>query len=675
MHLPTDLNGLPPFSEPIMSGVDMVFGSEHLHHHQHHSNNNNNNNNNPANNNNNNNNNGNNGFNSVLGEHPGELVRTGSPNFVCSVLPAHWRSNKTLPVAFKVVALGDVKDGTKVTIAAGNDENFCAELRNCVAYMKNQVAKFSDLRFVGRSGRGKSFSLVISVNTNPPQICTYQKAIKVTVDGPREPRSKARIRIEERMVRFGAKAAGLDLFHPSNWQTISTKTAEHNFTLKELRNDDRRLHQRGGPLNLPVERTLPDPLGEQRYSAQLAGLEHLRRSTIHHPDVTRVEPNGFHHPAAHHLAPIDQNVSPHTRLKPIPPEMPPVTQHGLSPAERCGLPVLPDTQHLNYSSLDSRFPVEQRLPTLESRLPVVLPPYQGITDVRIPNPRLADPRYPPVTSHLFPPRHNMTAGFPSNTSNLSILEESRAISTLALPHTHSGYPVISHRELFNTMTPTNTLPSPYLSSTSFLYPHLYSSTPQYHQSSFYMPPSSDVRNFEILTHQMSSEVQARIERPTLLASPPSPPPPPALPPQVQVPVPVSPTQSLLHHHHQQQQQQPSTADTAPILIGTTSKTSNKNNNNDDVDDDDDDDTNDIEMETIEIETSSLPPQSQPPQPPSHSATTTTTDVTMRDDIRGNSATNTTTTSTTTSEHIRSAPARATGVSEGSDSSISVWRPY
>jgi len=47
-------------------------------------------------------------------------------------------------------------DGTIVTIRAGNDENFCGELRNCTAVMKNQVAKFNDLRFVGRSGRGKS---------------------------------------------------------------------------------------------------------------------------------------------------------------------------------------------------------------------------------------------------------------------------------------------------------------------------------------------------------------------------------------------------------------------------------------------------------------------------------------------------------------------------------------
>lgn len=82
-------------------------------------------------------------------------VRTGSPYIMCSALPNHWRSNKTLPVAFKVVALTDVGDGTIVTIRAGNDDNWCGELRNCTAVMKNQVAKFNDLRFVGRSGRGK----------------------------------------------------------------------------------------------------------------------------------------------------------------------------------------------------------------------------------------------------------------------------------------------------------------------------------------------------------------------------------------------------------------------------------------------------------------------------------------------------------------------------------------
>ncbi|CAB3230878.1 unnamed protein product [Arctia plantaginis] len=36
----------------------------------------------------------------------------------------------------------------------------------------------------------KSFTLTITISTTPPQVTTYNKAIKVTVDGPREPRSK-----------------------------------------------------------------------------------------------------------------------------------------------------------------------------------------------------------------------------------------------------------------------------------------------------------------------------------------------------------------------------------------------------------------------------------------------------------------------------------------------------
>ncbi|KAL0275111.1 UNVERIFIED_CONTAM: hypothetical protein PYX00_003073 [Menopon gallinae] len=138
-------------------------------------------------------------------EHPGELVRTGSPYFLCSVLPTHWRSNKTLPVAFKVVALGDVMDGTMVTVRAGNDENCCAELRNCTAVMKNQIAKFNDLRFVGRSGRGKSFTITITISSSPPQVTTYTKAIKVTVDGPREPRSKTRHQQQFRALAIGQR--------------------------------------------------------------------------------------------------------------------------------------------------------------------------------------------------------------------------------------------------------------------------------------------------------------------------------------------------------------------------------------------------------------------------------------------------------------------------------------
>ncbi|XP_074503474.1 runt-related transcription factor 2 [Sebastes fasciatus] len=117
------------------------------------------------------------------------LVQTDSPNFLCSTLPQHWRCNKTLPRAFTVVAVGnDVPDGVVVTVMAGNDENSSAELRNATATMKQGYAHFNDLRFIGRSGRGKSFTLSINVLTSPPQIATVHRAIKVTVDGQRLPR-------------------------------------------------------------------------------------------------------------------------------------------------------------------------------------------------------------------------------------------------------------------------------------------------------------------------------------------------------------------------------------------------------------------------------------------------------------------------------------------------------
>lgn len=38
---------------------------------------------------------------------------------------------------------------------------------------------------------GKSFSISILISSQPCQVATYGKAIKVTVDGPREPRTKS----------------------------------------------------------------------------------------------------------------------------------------------------------------------------------------------------------------------------------------------------------------------------------------------------------------------------------------------------------------------------------------------------------------------------------------------------------------------------------------------------
>lgn len=81
-------------------------------------------------------------------------------------------------IRLQVVTLGDVPDGTLVTVMAGNDENYSAELRNASAVMKNQVARFNDLRFVGRSGRGVQniaqlfFSFIVMIRYSKRNLST-----------------------------------------------------------------------------------------------------------------------------------------------------------------------------------------------------------------------------------------------------------------------------------------------------------------------------------------------------------------------------------------------------------------------------------------------------------------------------------------------------------------------
>lgn len=80
---------------------------------------------------------------------------------------------------------------------------------------------------------GKSFMLTITVSTNPPQVATYTKAIKVTVDGPREPRSKTR---QQQQLRAFASAFGprSTTFFPSlsltsEWSKFTAKTDKWSF--------------------------------------------------------------------------------------------------------------------------------------------------------------------------------------------------------------------------------------------------------------------------------------------------------------------------------------------------------------------------------------------------------------------------------------------------------------
>lgn len=91
----------------------------------------------------------------ALREHTMDLIQTSSPHLFCTPLPKHWRSNKSLPNQFRVVSLIAIPDGTRVSVTAGNEDRPFAELKNPVTVMHGNEARFSDLRFLGRSGRGE----------------------------------------------------------------------------------------------------------------------------------------------------------------------------------------------------------------------------------------------------------------------------------------------------------------------------------------------------------------------------------------------------------------------------------------------------------------------------------------------------------------------------------------
>jgi hypothetical protein len=122
----------------------------------------------------------------------GDIYETQVAGVRCTRLPEFLRAKKNLGAPFCVYVSAEsnfAPDNTKVTVSAGNAKNPDAEMRNNVAYLKNGIAEFKDLRFVGKSGRGSRFNVYIRFDTSPEaKLVTYANAIKVTVDGPRPAR-------------------------------------------------------------------------------------------------------------------------------------------------------------------------------------------------------------------------------------------------------------------------------------------------------------------------------------------------------------------------------------------------------------------------------------------------------------------------------------------------------
>jgi hypothetical protein len=96
-----------------------------------------------------------------------QLVATGLahettvPGIICTTLPGHWRVNKSLPETFFVYS-ESIADGVTVRLSAYDDTGIPSEVRNDTACFQNTIAKFNDLRFLGKSGRGVFLSSCVN---------------------------------------------------------------------------------------------------------------------------------------------------------------------------------------------------------------------------------------------------------------------------------------------------------------------------------------------------------------------------------------------------------------------------------------------------------------------------------------------------------------------------------
>ena len=154
-------------------------------------------------------------------QHPAELIKTGSPNFLCSALPTHWRSNKTLPVAFKVNSIWISTDCLHFLIRSllfvmlmmvllllsmlammiimalswGTTlPRWLMEWQSLMIWdllegLEEVIIIIFKEQFINTLLTGKNFNLTITVHSRPLQVTVYTKCIKVTVDGPRHPRN------------------------------------------------------------------------------------------------------------------------------------------------------------------------------------------------------------------------------------------------------------------------------------------------------------------------------------------------------------------------------------------------------------------------------------------------------------------------------------------------------
>ena len=93
-----------------------------------------------------------------------ELKSTEDPSVFVTGLPKFSRANKFIGNYYVYVAHNKIPDGTLVIIKAYSEKTGWGQMKNNTSVLRNGVAFFEDMRFVGKSGRSMSSSFFFVSN-------------------------------------------------------------------------------------------------------------------------------------------------------------------------------------------------------------------------------------------------------------------------------------------------------------------------------------------------------------------------------------------------------------------------------------------------------------------------------------------------------------------------------
>lgn len=121
---------------------------------------------------------------------------TKNPRFQFREMPVHWRANRVFETCFQVRCTESIPDGTAIALRAGIGASRDVRITNNTSIFQDDIATFSDMRFIDTCGTGgRFFTVEADIHCKEDgriEHARIDNVIKISVDGPRKRAAKSR---------------------------------------------------------------------------------------------------------------------------------------------------------------------------------------------------------------------------------------------------------------------------------------------------------------------------------------------------------------------------------------------------------------------------------------------------------------------------------------------------